>query len=57
MVVYLIISTSNHNYVDFIEEDSEVVYLIISTSNHNLASTFTKIHELYILSFLHQTTT
>ena len=34
-VVYLIISTSNHNYTLNWNNRSRVVYLIISTSNHN----------------------
>ena len=36
IVVYLIISTSNHNLTLSIAVSAKVVYLIISTSNHNL---------------------
>ena len=56
-VVYLIISTSNHNQAKQVEIQQDVVYLIISTSNHNLETMASLILRLYILSFLHQTTT
>ncbi len=56
-VVYLIISTSNHNLVPCLKLLAVVVYLIISTSNHNLFGNYKFQVQLYILSFLHQTTT
>ena len=56
-VVYLIISTSNHNFQSDCYSCSSVVYLIISTSNHNSTFCFSPALVLYILSFLHQTTT
>ena len=56
-VVYLMISTSNHNVnVDDFAPDT-VVYLMISTSNHNLTLLLIFRIGLYILWFLHQTTT
>ena len=39
LVVYLIISTSNHNRLAYLSTMPSVVYLIISTSNHNDVST------------------
>ena len=56
-VVYLIISTSNHNSNSLRSNDVGVVYLIISTSNHNVCFICFVFFKLYILSFLHQTTT
>ena len=37
MVVYLLIPTSNHNYLDCVKYWCQVVYLLIPTSNHNLS--------------------
>ena len=34
-VVYLLIPTSNHNFMDHLDEGAYVVYLLIPTSNHN----------------------
>ena len=56
-VVYLLIPTSNHNYL-FNERNRQlVVYLLIPTSNHNMTSEDKKTCQLYIFWFLHQTTT
>ena len=57
LVVYLIISTSNHNLAYSLIKRAAVVYLIISTSNHNIMGIYHILPMLYILSFLHQTTT
>ena len=35
-VVYLLIPTSNHNWIETLFEEQLVVYLLIPTSNHNL---------------------
>ena len=56
-VVYPIFSTSNHNVKSDVNVSSLVVYPIFSTSNHNRCYSVGKCCKLYILSFLHQTTT
>ena len=56
-VVYPIFSTSNHNYLPRLQTCRSVVYPIFSTSNHNLDNRCCLLVLLYILSFLHQTTT
>ena len=56
-VVYLLIPTSNHNFMANTLAKTQVVYLLIPTSNHNLESGFEISSELYIFWFLHQTTT
>ena len=56
-VVYLMISTSNHNHGEGYGYEGFVVYLMISTSNHNWRNVQIKTQRLYILWFLHQTTT
>ena len=56
-VVYRTIPTSNHNYRGDQSEDQFVVYRTIPTSNHNNAGSFTDKGSLYIVLFLHQTTT
>ena len=57
MVVYRTIPTSNHNGVSPIVGGLFVVYRTIPTSNHNTADTLSSSGELYIVLFLHQTTT
>ena len=56
-VVYRTIPTSNHNYRGDQSEDQFVVYRTIPTSNHNFEDSGLSIFELYIVLFLHQTTT
>ena len=56
-VVYLTIPTSNHNRNWFRSCQFRVVYLTIPTSNHNVCCWVAVCGWLYILLFLHQTTT
>ena len=56
-VVYRTIPTSNHNVLAIIFVSRSVVYRTIPTSNHNPAGTSTCFQGLYIVLFLHQTTT
>ena len=56
-VVYLLIPTSNHNYLFSLFSALRVVYLLIPTSNHNLGVLQVDLSLLYIFWFLHQTTT
>ena len=56
-VVYHPIPTSNHNYETEILTVSIVVYHPIPTSNHNFYEGTFETEELYIILFLHQTTT
>ena len=57
IVVSYSISTSNHNIIWFYRFNSEVVSYSISTSNHNFRSMDHSISALYLIPFLHQTTT
>ena len=57
IVVYLAFSTSNHNLFLLHRWLLAVVYLAFSTSNHNQKRDVLFIEKLYILRFLHQTTT
>ena len=57
IVVYYIVSTSNHNCPWTCKLVFVVVYYIVSTSNHNSLSTWLFVIALSIISFLHQTTT
>ena len=57
IVVYRTIPTSNHNSVIFISFGLKVVYRTIPTSNHNPKSKVNSCLMLYIVLFLHQTTT
>ena len=50
-------STSNHNYDDFGNRDSDVVSYRNSTSNHNRIFGLLRILLLYLIEILHQTTT
>ena len=56
-VVYRTIPTSNHNFLELFMEMVGVVYRTIPTSNHNPRSFDQKAVLLYIVLFLHQTTT
>ena len=56
-VVSYSISTSNHNHPFKIRQEFGVVSYSISTSNHNLTYILTAILGLYLIPFLHQTTT
>ena len=57
LVVYRPFPTSNHNrYADY-KKDMLVVYRPFPTSNHNLWKNVDISKELYIVRFLHQTTT
>ena len=56
-VVYRTIPTSNHNSGNLIAVTLVVVYRTIPTSNHNSVNTCVAVRALYIVLFLHQTTT
>ena len=57
LVVSYSISTSNHNLDHIAAIQAVVVSYSISTSNHNKTSTTLLIFLLYLIPFLHQTTT
>ena len=57
LVVSYSISTSNHNRNDGLENPTRVVSYSISTSNHNTELLITPLAALYLIPFLHQTTT
>ena len=48
IVVYLLIPTSNHNFLCLLNVNHRVVYLLIPTSNHNLLRPVVERDELYI---------
>ena len=56
-VVYHLVPTSNHNRAGNIQRSTGVVYHLVPTSNHNLCATLMLINPLFIILFLHQTTT
>ena len=56
-VVYHTIPTSNHNYESLSDDCQVVVYHTIPTSNHNTMTVYIHDYMLYIILFLHQTTT
>ena len=56
-VVYRTIPTSNHNSPSVSYTVFEVVYRTIPTSNHNSSLILMQLVPLYIVLFLHQTTT
>ena len=56
-VVSYSISTSNHNNAGAKLKDLNVVSYSISTSNHNASGAIDLIGGLYLIPFLHQTTT
>ena len=51
------VPTSNHNSAKVITLNFSVVCYHVPTSNHNLGSSIIGAHALYIIMFLHQTTT
>ena len=57
LVVYRTIPTSNHNHRACLPRKIFVVYRTIPTSNHNYMLVWKYIPQLYIVLFLHQTTT
>ena len=57
LVVSYSISTSNHNLYNLHFSRRAVVSYSISTSNHNFWSGATTVSTLYLIPFLHQTTT
>ena len=57
IVVYRTIPTSNHNSVPKEMQHEVVVYRTIPTSNHNPVGGGCLLVALYIVLFLHQTTT
>ena len=56
-VVSYFVSTSNHNLCLVLAKSSIVVSYFVSTSNHNLIEQEKLTMELYLILFLHQTTT
>ena len=57
VVVYHLVPTSNHNRQCFVANDTIVVYHLVPTSNHNLQKVKVPSFQLFIILFLHQTTT
>ena len=57
VVVYRTIPTSNHNHQATKDQNAYVVYRTIPTSNHNQVERHSQERGLYIVLFLHQTTT
>ncbi len=56
-VVYRPFPTSNHNHRKHARNTDIVVYRPFPTSNHNLSQDLFNLYLLYIVRFLHQTTT
>ena len=56
-VVYHLVPTSNHNSRFAHEYDTLVVYHLVPTSNHNICLSSLNFILLFIILFLHQTTT
>ena len=57
VVVYHLVPTSNHNYTHWFMVCSLVVYHLVPTSNHNRLPKTSNGQRLFIILFLHQTTT
>ncbi len=57
LVVYHLVPTSNHNYREENNGLDEVVYHLVPTSNHNCGQSSKIFTLLFIILFLHQTTT
>ena len=57
IVVYHLVPTSNHNYGALTSCQPYVVYHLVPTSNHNTQTCNTAAFSLFIILFLHQTTT
>ena len=56
-VVYHLVPTSNHNMPIYSEYRTKVVYHLVPTSNHNPHPAGSPGGQLFIILFLHQTTT
>ena len=56
-VVYHLVPTSNHNFKGLANDVTFVVYHLVPTSNHNVQKTLISDSTLFIILFLHQTTT
>ncbi len=57
LVVYYHVPTSNHNLSRLQTPKASVVYYHVPTSNHNITLDLLLFSQLYIIMFLHQTTT
>ena len=57
IVVYHLVPTSNHNYSFYVYVIYFVVYHLVPTSNHNYEMLMLLYYLLFIILFLHQTTT
>ena len=57
IVVYHLVPTSNHNVEEVIIAGKKVVYHLVPTSNHNSLQPLDVTAVLFIILFLHQTTT
>ncbi len=57
VVVYHLFPTSNHNGRYRPWQQLQVVYHLFPTSNHNRCLQLPHLHQLFIICFLHQTTT
>ena len=57
IVVYHLVPTSNHNHCTTQLHTAIVVYHLVPTSNHNFPAATNFMDELFIILFLHQTTT
>ena len=56
-VVYHLVPTSNHNIGAGVRGLAKVVYHLVPTSNHNVRTNCLVYEALFIILFLHQTTT
>ena len=57
MIVSYRLSTSNHNADRMVSKKHAIVSYRLSTSNHNRPEPYVRRPELYLIVFLHQTTT
>ena len=57
IVVYHLVPTSNHNFLIITQRTVVVVYHLVPTSNHNSILARSTMLPLFIILFLHQTTT
>ncbi len=57
IVVYHLVPTSNHNVEEVIIAGKKVIYHLVPTSNHNSLQPLDVTAVLFIILFLHQTTT
>ena len=56
-VVSYLVSTSNHNVTTLLLKDWFVVSYLVSTSNHNIVTAIKDCTLLFLILYLHQTTT